>query len=144
MSFYFREPEVLFLGDYDLSKFGPWYGDRDSDVEDVMSSVEKLRKIPVAVWISCHETGLFEKEPGQLWDSYLGVIQMRDDKILALLSTPKTLSQIADAGLVYRKPGTTDSVTVFNKEATVKKHVELGLRRGIIRKDGKGYILASV
>ena len=36
LSFFFREPEVLFLGDYDLTRFGPWYGDRDSDIDDVI------------------------------------------------------------------------------------------------------------
>jgi hydroxyacylglutathione hydrolase len=115
MSFLFKEPKVLFLGDYDLTRFGPWYGDRDSDVDDVISSVEKLRQIPASVWIAGHETGIFEEEPGNLWDRYVGVIQKREDKLMALLETPKTLSQIIDAGIVYRHPGTTEPFFLYGE-----------------------------
>ncbi len=35
LSFYFREPQVLFLGDTDLTPFGPWYGDIYSDIDAI-------------------------------------------------------------------------------------------------------------
>ena len=68
LAFYFKEPGVLFLGDYDLTPFGPWYGDLDSSIEETMESVERLRQIPARVWITGHEDGVFEQEPGELWD----------------------------------------------------------------------------
>ncbi|MBE0558333.1 MAG: MBL fold metallo-hydrolase, partial [Proteobacteria bacterium] len=33
LAFFFREPSVLFAGDYDLTRFGPWYGDLFSDID---------------------------------------------------------------------------------------------------------------
>lgn len=47
---FFREEGVLFIGDYDLSRFGPWYGDRDSDIDYTIESVNRLRAIPARVW----------------------------------------------------------------------------------------------
>ena len=44
LAFFFQEPEVIFLGDYDLTWFGPWYGDRDSSIEQTIRSVERLKK----------------------------------------------------------------------------------------------------
>jgi len=50
LCFFFQEPGVLFLGDYDLTPFGPWYGDRDSSIEDTIASIERLRQIPATTW----------------------------------------------------------------------------------------------
>ncbi len=55
LAFFFRGPDVLFLADYDLTRFGPWYGGRDSAIEDTISSVQMLRSIEAKVWITGHE-----------------------------------------------------------------------------------------
>ncbi len=144
LSFFFKEPRVLFLGDYDLTRFGPWYGDRDSDIDDVIRSIALLRKIPAKVWLTCHETGVFEEEPGEIWDQYLAVIQKREVKLLNFLKTPKTMSQIIDAGIVYGRPGTTESLIAFGEEAIMKKHIERDLKKSIVLKDNACFYKAGV
>ena len=52
---YFLELGILFMGDYDLTAFGPWYGDARSDLEATIKSVNKLRR-------SRHGYGLFPTE----------------------------------------------------------------------------------
>jgi hydroxyacylglutathione hydrolase len=42
LSFLFSEPRILFLGDYDLTSFGPWYGDAFSSIEETIKSVLRL------------------------------------------------------------------------------------------------------
>ncbi|MFO7964522.1 MAG: MBL fold metallo-hydrolase [Desulfobacterales bacterium] len=132
-AFFFREPKVLFLGDYDLTRFGPWYGDRDSDIDDVLASVDALRQISADVWLSCHETGVFLENPGKLWTDYLGVIHYRDDRLMKLLETPKTLNEIIDAGIVYNRPGTTESFFTFGEWAIMTKHLERNIDKGLVR-----------
>ena len=39
LSFFFPEEEVLFLGDYDLTAFGPWYGDVASSIDETIKSI---------------------------------------------------------------------------------------------------------
>ena len=87
-SFFFREPEILFLGDYDLTPFGPSYGDVYSDIEAMIASVNRLHEIPARVWIAGHEQGLFQSEPGDLWDRYLHTIEEREAKLLDFLQNP--------------------------------------------------------
>jgi glyoxylase-like metal-dependent hydrolase (beta-lactamase superfamily II) len=57
--FHFKEQDVLFLADYDLTRFGPWYGDRDSSIEETIASVHLLRKIPADTWVTSHDAGIF-------------------------------------------------------------------------------------
>lgn len=64
LSFFFPEEEVLFLGDYDLTAFGPWYGDVASSIDETIKSIRRLKEIPAKKWIACHEKGLFEENPG--------------------------------------------------------------------------------
>jgi glyoxylase-like metal-dependent hydrolase (beta-lactamase superfamily II) len=138
LSFFFREPEVLFLGDYDLTKFGPWYGDRDSDIDDFARSVNALREMPAKIWLACHETGVFEDDPGEMWDNYLGVIKKREDRLLNILKTPKTISDIINEGIVYGRPGNKEPFFVYGEKAIIEKHLEKDIKDSVVVfKEGK-------
>lgn len=135
----FPEQEVLFLGDYDLSKFGPWYGDRDSDIEDTIASVNHLRTIPARVWIAAHERGVFQDEPGELWDRYLQVIDLREEKLLDLLKEPRTMSDIVEARIIYGRKREPASFYDFGERSLMGKHLQRLMRRGIVLSDGSMY-----
>jgi glyoxylase-like metal-dependent hydrolase (beta-lactamase superfamily II) len=121
---FFREPAVLFMGDYDLTRFGPWYGDRDSSIAGTIASIERLRSIPAKIWLTGHEDGVFDHEPGPLWDDYLGVIDTRESKLLNLLRTPQTMADIVNAWIVYQKPREPAAFFAFAEEALMRKHLE--------------------
>ncbi len=121
---FFEAPDLLFMGDYDLSTFGPWYGDVDSSIVETRSSVDKLRTIPASKWITSHARGVFETEPGPLWDTYLDVIRIREDKLMDFLEKPRTLSQIIEAGMVYGKSQKPGMFFEFSEKALMKKHLE--------------------
>lgn len=137
----FPEQEVLFLGDYDLSKFGPWYGDRGSDIDDTIASVNRLRKIPARVWIAGHEQGLFQSEPGELWDRYLQVIDQREQKLLDLLREPRTMSDIVDARIIYGRKREPAEFYDFGERALMGKHVQRLMKNGIVVSDDSLYSL---
>ncbi len=135
--FHFREPEVLFLGDYDLTPFGPWYGDVTSSIEQTISSVEKLRQIPAKVWLTCHETGVFDQQPGTIWDDYLEVIQTRERKLLDFLSEPRTVEDIIHQWIVYLKPREPKEFFEQGERAIMGKHLESLVARGeVYARDG--------
>jgi glyoxylase-like metal-dependent hydrolase (beta-lactamase superfamily II) len=103
LAFFFREPEVLFIGDYDLTKFGPWYGDLRSSIKDTVDTINRLRQLPARVWMTSHEMGILEKKPGDLWDNYLQVITIREEKLLNLLKEPRTGTHDQTPGKTYRR-----------------------------------------
>ncbi len=138
----FPEQEVLFLGDYDLSNFGPWYGDRDSDIDDTIASVNRLRTIPARVWIAAHEQGVFPSEPGDRWDRYLQVIDRRDQKLLDLLKEPRTMSDIVDARIIYGRKREPAEFYDFGERALMGKHLQRLMKKGIVVFDDRVYCRA--
>jgi hydroxyacylglutathione hydrolase len=140
LSFFFREPELLFLGDYDLARFGPWYGDVNSSIEATISSVQLLRKIPAKTWLASHETGIFEEAPGEIWDQYLNVIAERENKLLDLLDEPQSLEDIIDACIIYGKPREPKAFFEFGERVHMKKHIEKLMNQGVVAMEkGKYY-----
>ncbi len=137
LSFFFKEPGVLFLGDYDLTSFGPWYGDLDSDMDATVRSVQVLKKIPAKVWLTSHEKGIFESEPGEAWDQYLKVIDKREEKLIQFLETPKTIQEIIGAGIVYGKYLKSDDFTDIGEKALMQKHLEKLIQgKRVVEKNG--------
>ena len=130
LSFFFPEEEILFLGDYDLTPFGPWYGDVASSIEETIKSIVRLKAIPAKRWITCHETGLFEENPGDLWQRYENVIYEREARVLEFLGQPRSLKEIVAAWLIYGKPRKPIEFFEFNERLLVKKHLDYLVRQG--------------
>ncbi len=136
---FFREPGVLFLGDYDLTPFGPWYGDRFSSLEDTITSIRRLKAIPAEVWITAHETGVFESPPGDLWERYEGIIYDREARLLDLLHEPRTFQEIVGAWIIYGRPREPRDFFEFGERLHMRKHLEHLMRRGLVYVQGDGY-----
>jgi hydroxyacylglutathione hydrolase len=139
LCFLFREPEILFLGDYDLTPFGPWYGDRFSSISETIASVRKLENIPAKVWLACHETGIFMEPPGRLWETYLNVIQTRENKLLDFLEHPRTMAEIVNAWIVYGKPREPMDFYAFGERALMQKHLDALMSRSMVEIKGNQY-----
>lgn len=138
-SLFFREQKILFLGDYDLTPFGPWYGDSRSDIDATIASVNKLRSIDADLWIASHGKGLFENVQEDFWETYVGVIHERDRKLLDLLKEPRTMSQIVDARIVYRKKREPKEFFDFGERAIMGKHLERLIKQGLVVVDNGTY-----
>jgi hydroxyacylglutathione hydrolase len=142
LSFFFPEEELLFLGDYDLTSFGPWYGDVYSDIEETIKSIHKLKAVSARRWVASHHTGLFEENPGRLWDDYENVIHERENKLLAFLEKPKTIAEICAAWLIYGRPREPKEMYEFNERVLVRKHLEYLQRQDKIILDDERYVKA--
>lgn len=140
-AFFFREPGVLFMGDYDLTVFGPWYGDVESSIEDTISSVKILKDIHANIWITGHETGLFEQNPGDLWEEFLDVIARRENRLLNFLEEPRTLEEIVGAWIIYGKPREPRAFYQFGERSHMEKHLKKLMNQGVVFLDENRYHL---
>lgn len=98
------EPEgVLFLGDIDLTGFGPYYGDAWSDLEDFERSLARLADIPARVWVSFHHVGVLESRAEFLakLERFSGRIAMREAALLEYLAEPRTLDALVAHRFLY-------------------------------------------
>ena len=139
--FYFPGEKVLFLADIDLTKIGPWYGDRYSDIDTFIRSVEKVRKIPAEVYITAHEDGVIEGDPGEMWDKYLHVIEVREEKLRVLIKEPRSIEEIVEARIVFGKPREPKLFYDLGERLTMLKHLERMMRRSEAERVGDKYRL---
>jgi glyoxylase-like metal-dependent hydrolase (beta-lactamase superfamily II) len=98
------EPEgVLFLGDIDLTGFGPYYGDAWSDLEAFEASLRQVRDIPARVWVSFHHAGVVEERATFLekLERFAGRIQEREAALLTYLAEPRTLGDLVAHRFLY-------------------------------------------
>ena len=123
LALFFREPAVLFLADYDLTPFGPWYGDRHSSIAQTEDSVRRLRQLPAQAWVACHGQGLFTTQPGRLWDDYLAVIERRRQALRELLTKPRTIDEVVAARIVYQQAKMPKEFIDFGEKAIMGKHL---------------------
>jgi glyoxylase-like metal-dependent hydrolase (beta-lactamase superfamily II) len=135
LAFYFREPDVLFLGDYDLTRFGPWYGDVHSSIEETIASLERLKRIPARVLLTSHEAGIFEQPSDALWEKYEHMINERESKLIQVLDRPKCLQEIVDLYLIYGRPREPRAFYEFCERALITKHIERLEERGMVLRE---------
>lgn len=129
---HFPEEEFFFCADIDLASFGPWYGDDVSSLEDMISSIKKVKTIKAKWYGVSHEGPVYEDVSGPA-DKYLNVIYSREKKLLEVLGVPKTLDELADLWLMYGKAYNPVNAYRAAEKALLSKHLEQLERDGKVR-----------
>ncbi len=129
-SFYCPQEGVLILGDYDLTSFGPWYGDASSDIRQTRESVHKLLNIPADVYITSHEEGIIKGDIKVLAEAYLDIIDQRQNEIMKFLRKSRSLDDIVRQWIIYKKPREPKQFYEFSEQAMIKKHLDLLMEDG--------------
>jgi glyoxylase-like metal-dependent hydrolase (beta-lactamase superfamily II) len=138
------EPEgVAFIGDIDLSGFGPYYGDASSSLADFRRTLARVADIPAKVWVTSHHRGVYTDREHFLRDlaAYTKTLDKRDQRLLDLLQeSPKTLAQLVECRLLY-PPGHQDLWVVDAETRSISGHLEEMLAGGRVRLDDGVYRL---
>jgi len=140
-SFHFQEQGILFLADIDLTKFGPWYGDLGSDIDAFISSIKRTAEISCNWFAVSHEGPLFRGGIRKEAEHYLAVIEERENKLRSFLKEPRSIDEIVNARIVYRKPREPKSFFDFGEWALMTKHLERMIKHGEVREDSGIYRL---
>ncbi|MCW5703456.1 MAG: MBL fold metallo-hydrolase [Bradyrhizobium sp.] len=135
------EPEgVAFIGDIDLSSFGPYYGDASSNLGDFRRSLARVADIPARVWVTSHHRGVYTDREKFLHDlaAYIGTLDKREQRLLDLLrESPKTLAQLVECRLLY-PPGHQDLWVVDAETRSISAHLDEMLSDGRVHVDESG------
>jgi glyoxylase-like metal-dependent hydrolase (beta-lactamase superfamily II) len=103
-AFHVLPDDVLYLGDIDLSSFGPYYGDAWSDLADFERSLRLVRVTRAKHYATFHHIGVVDRETflARL-DKFEAVIASREERLLAYLcEAPRTLAEIVKHRFIYR------------------------------------------
>ena len=129
---YFPDDGILFLGDYDLTPFGPWYGDAPCDIGALRRSARRLAWIGARIHVASHEGPLHHGPIAAKVEAYLSVIDRREEALREFLREPRTRGEIIARRLVYG-PGREGPWFDYGEWALLSKHLEGMLARGEAR-----------
>ena len=145
LSFYFPVEKVIFLADLDLVKFGPYYGDKASSIDDTINSLQRLAKIDADVYLVSHgKDGILDGDPAHI-ERYLDVIYQREEKLLDFLASgPKTIDEVTAHGVIYggHKLASGAWDLGISEMAMMLKHLERLERLGRVGNESGMYILS--
>ena len=122
LAFFIPERDLLFAGDIDLTSFGPFYGHDFADINDFVTSIERLKRVGAGNVISSH-AGPFNSSLAQRFDEYKQIIQTRDRLLLSSLIQPKSVQEFKGSHLFYRSyPDFPDLIRWFEL-VHIEKHL---------------------
>jgi len=144
-AFYFPQEKVLFLGDLDLTRVGPYYADRTSSIEETIQSLKDVKGYEAETYLTAHGKGVFDGDPSFI-DRYLGIIFIREKNLIELLEGgAKTFDQIVQEGIIYGK--NPDSLGpwdfLISERMMIAKHLSRLVNFGKVIRDHEFFILQS-
>ena len=139
--FLLPEEKIVFLSDIDLTSFGPWYGALDSNVDDFIDSIEKLKRMSFEIAVTSHKGEVFRGEDTirNRLDQYLNVIYQREEKLLNFLREEHTLEEIVNQAIIYRKFPDPEEGYKHMERISMQKHLERLIAKGMVQETKKGF-----
>jgi glyoxylase-like metal-dependent hydrolase (beta-lactamase superfamily II) len=115
---------LVYLGDIELTSFGPYYGDAWSNLADFERSLTKVRTIEAAWWATFHHIGVLEPARfAERLDRFESKILERESALLEYLEEPHTLDEIVSHRFVYR-PGPAAPFVDSVERRSMSMHLE--------------------
>jgi glyoxylase-like metal-dependent hydrolase (beta-lactamase superfamily II) len=134
---------LAFIGDIDLSGFGPYYGDATSSLADFRRTLAAVATLEARVWVTSHHRGVITDRTVFL-DSlaaFAGRIDERRNRLLAMLAAgPRSLDDLARQRLLY--PPDHDALWVdFAERRSIGLHLDELIADGRARRLDDGRFL---
>ena len=117
---------VAFIGDIDLSGFGPYYGDATSSLAQFRRTLARLPEVPARVWVTSHHRGIYTERPAFLeaLAAFAGKIDERSDRLVELLrEAPRSVDELVAIRLLY--PADYEELWIDDVERrTITQHLD--------------------
>ena len=132
---------LAFIGDIDLSGFGPYYGDATSSLADFRRSLVAVAKLDARVWVTSHHRAVITERADFLAQlaAFAGKIDERSQRLLAMLAPgPQSLDALVRQGLLY-PPGHDALWAACAERRSISMHLDELLADGQVRRldDGR-------
>ncbi|MHB1651728.1 MAG: MBL fold metallo-hydrolase [Desulfitobacteriaceae bacterium] len=129
ISLYEPEAGILFAGDIDLSSFGPWYGNIQSNIDDFEVSIQRLIELRPKILVTSHREVMTDQIE-ERFREYAAKIEQREERILQYLGSGKTMEELLDAKLIFRQHPEPQKLYRFVEQIMLEKHLQRLLRCG--------------
>jgi glyoxylase-like metal-dependent hydrolase (beta-lactamase superfamily II) len=129
---------VAFIGDIELSSFGPYYGDATSDLADFRRTLEAVKEIPAQAWVTSHHKGVITDRATflSLLQAFASRLDAREESIAAYLAqTPATLAELVAHRFLYPN-GSNGAWYEEAERRTIEQHLDSLAISGRAKEEG--------
>lgn len=129
---YIPDYGILHVGDIDLTTFGPYYGDADSDINQFIDSAKKTLEVDAKYFVTSHHKGIFLRdEYEKALHKYLTVIERREEAIKDAIRKGCPPKDLANREIFYyQKQSAEFPVRRKNEKISIAKHLQRLIRQG--------------
>jgi glyoxylase-like metal-dependent hydrolase (beta-lactamase superfamily II) len=127
---------IAFIGDIDLSGFGPYYGDATSSLAQFRTTLARVRELPAATWITSHHRGVYTERTAfeQALAAFAATLDAREARLLGMLDEgPRALEALVEGRLLY-PPGHADLWVECAERRSILQHLEELAARGRVER----------
>lgn len=122
-SFYYEKQRILFSGDIDLTGFGPWYGNVNSDVDHLLQSIQRLIDLNPQAICSGHK-GFIDRNIRTQLTKYMDRVLDKEAAILKSLRQPLTLDELTQRKIIYGRWGKPVEQFYFFEKLSIMAHLK--------------------
>ncbi len=135
---------LAFIGDIDLTGFGPYYGDATSDLGAFRRSLRAAADLDAGVWVTSHHRAVLTDRAQFLHhlERFARRIDERTETLLGYLRDgPQTLTQLAQRRILYPLGFSAPFVECAERNS-IRLHLDELLAQGRVRSEGEVFGLA--
>ncbi len=129
---------VAFIGDIELSSFGPYYGDATSNLVDFRHTLEAVKEIPAQAWVTSHHKGVITERATflALLQAFASRLDAREEAIAACLAEkPATLTELVARRFLYPR-GSSGTWYDEAERRTIEQHLDSLVRAKRAKEEG--------
>jgi glyoxylase-like metal-dependent hydrolase (beta-lactamase superfamily II) len=129
----FFEPThgIVFTGDIDLTRFGPWYFQDEGDIDLFLASIERVAELKPNMLVSSHKGIITDDIQGRL-HRYGDIVRQRDELFLSMLKAPATIDQLVGKSTIFRTTPHKSVLFRYWEHNLIRKHFERLEQRGVV------------
>jgi glyoxylase-like metal-dependent hydrolase (beta-lactamase superfamily II) len=135
---------LAFIGDIDLTGFGPYYGDATSSLPDFRKTLKSVAEIEARIWVTSHHRGVITERAQFLAQlaAFAAKMDERSEKLLGYLREgPLTLDQLVERRLLY-PPGYSVPYVESAERRSIAMHLDELIAERRVQRAGEHYQLA--
>jgi glyoxylase-like metal-dependent hydrolase (beta-lactamase superfamily II) len=134
------EPQgVAFIGDIELSGFGPYYGDATSDLAAFRRTLRSVEALPARVWVTSHHKGVYTDRDAfvRALHAFAATLDAREARLLDMIGdTARTLDELAAMRLLY-PPGFDELWVDCVERRSIAQHLDALVAAGRVARFGE-------
>lgn len=129
---YFPEHGVIFVGDFDLTSFGPFYCDADGDIDLFIQSAYKTLEVDAKYYVTAHQRGIMLKdEYKKELEGYLNIIEKREETIKRFIKSGGAPQDLTKQGIFYyEEQNNRNPFYLKSEKLGIAKHMKRLIKQG--------------